>query len=182
MPLIKGIALIGLSTLSAIGIKSLIRGEREIRTALFPTLEEYRSSGETADGFVVSSDIFVCNLDFFMPRRQKVLVVTTMEISKNLQQKQMVMACDDESVVEEKLLGFVEILNQDEVEKGELSAREKDVLRLLVKGKINKEIADELCISINTVITHRKNITSKTGIKSVSGLSIYALMNGISEQ
>ena len=63
--------------------------------------------------------------------------------------------------------------------KSELSQREVDVLRLVVAGKINKEIAAELGISINTVLTHRKNITSKLGIKSVSGLSFYALMNNL---
>ncbi len=60
-----------------------------------------------------------------------------------------------------------------------LTARETDVLRLIVQGKINREIADELFISFNTVLTHRKNITSKLGIKSVSGLTMYALMHGL---
>ena len=53
------------------------------------------------------------------------------------------------------------------------------VLQLVVEGLINKEIADRLNISINSVHTHRKNISAKLGIKSVSGLSVYAIMNGI---
>lgn len=57
-----------------------------------------------------------------------------------------------------------------------LTERETDVLKLLAKGFANKEIADKLNISINTVITHRKNISQKTGIKSVSGLTIYAVV------
>jgi DNA-binding NarL/FixJ family response regulator len=57
-----------------------------------------------------------------------------------------------------------------------LSERETDVLRLLATGHANKEIADKLNISTNTVITHRKNISQKTGIKSVSGLTIYAVV------
>ena len=57
-----------------------------------------------------------------------------------------------------------------------LSDREIDVLKLLATGLANKEIADNLNISINTVITHRKNISQKTGIKSVSGLTIYAVV------
>ncbi|GET20150.1 response regulator transcription factor [Prolixibacter denitrificans] len=57
-----------------------------------------------------------------------------------------------------------------------LSERETDVLKLLATGLTNKEIAEKLSISINTVITHRKNITQKTGIKSVSGLTIYAVV------
>ena len=60
----------------------------------------------------------------------------------------------------------------------ELSAREIEVLRLVTKGLINKEIADKLHISLTTVISHRKNITEKLGIKSVSGLAIYAVMHG----
>ncbi len=63
--------------------------------------------------------------------------------------------------------------------KESLSERETDVLVQLVKGLSNKEIADVLNISIHTVISHRKNITQKTGIKSQSGLTIYALMNNI---
>lgn len=57
-----------------------------------------------------------------------------------------------------------------------LSDREIEVLKLLASGMANKEIADRLNISINTVITHRKNISQKTGIKSVSGLTIYAVV------
>jgi DNA-binding CsgD family transcriptional regulator len=60
-----------------------------------------------------------------------------------------------------------------------LSEREKDVIRLVAKGLTNKEIADILNLSIHTIITHRKNITGKLGIKTISGLSIYALLNGI---
>ena len=53
------------------------------------------------------------------------------------------------------------------------------ILKLVAMGRINKEIAQELNISINTVLSHRKNLTSKLGIKSVSGLTFYAMMNGI---
>lgn len=59
-----------------------------------------------------------------------------------------------------------------------LSAREIEVLSLVAKGLINKEIADRLNISLTTVITHRKNIVEKLGIRSVSALTIHAVMNG----
>lgn len=68
--------------------------------------------------------------------------------------------------------------NTVESNKG-LSARETDVLQLIVKGITNKEVADKLNISLNTVLSHRKNITSKLGIKTVSGLTYYAIMNGL---
>jgi len=57
-----------------------------------------------------------------------------------------------------------------------LSDREIDVLRLLASGKATKEIAEALHISTSTVITHRKNLSAKTGIRSVSGLAIYAVV------
>jgi len=63
--------------------------------------------------------------------------------------------------------------------KKNLSKREIDVLKLLVKGNANKEIADKLNISIHTVITHRKNITQKLGIKSIAAMVIYAVAHNI---
>lgn len=59
----------------------------------------------------------------------------------------------------------------------ELSDRELDIVREVALGKTNKEIAENLFISTHTVITHRKNITRKLGIKTVSGLTVYALLN-----
>jgi DNA-binding CsgD family transcriptional regulator len=59
----------------------------------------------------------------------------------------------------------------------QLTERERDVLLLLVQGLQNKEIADRLHISIHTVISHRKNITQKTGIRSQAGLVIWAISN-----
>ena len=60
-----------------------------------------------------------------------------------------------------------------------LSAREKEILVCVAKGMLNKEIADAENISIHTVITHRKNITRKTGIKTAPGLTVYALLNNL---
>ena len=60
-----------------------------------------------------------------------------------------------------------------------LSAREKEILVCVAQGLLNKEIADRFGLSIYTVITHRKNITRKTGIKTVAGLTVYALLNGL---
>ncbi|MBQ8655936.1 MAG: helix-turn-helix transcriptional regulator [Prevotella sp.] len=60
-----------------------------------------------------------------------------------------------------------------------LSEREKDVIVSLVQGMANKEIADHLCISVNTVITHRRNIARKLQIHSPAGLTIYAIVNGL---
>ena len=62
-------------------------------------------------------------------------------------------------------------------QENELTLREKEVLREVAMGYSNKEIADSLFISIHTVITHRKNITGKLGIRSISGLTVYAILN-----
>ncbi len=60
-----------------------------------------------------------------------------------------------------------------------LTSREIEVLKLITDGKLNKEIADILSISFQTVLSHRKNITTKLGIKTVSGLIFYAIKNGL---
>ena len=60
-----------------------------------------------------------------------------------------------------------------------LTKREIEVLTGIVNGMLNKEIAESLNISIHTVVRHRKNITTKTGIRSQSGLTIYAISKKI---
>jgi len=67
----------------------------------------------------------------------------------------------------------------DEPEREDLSEREKEILVSVARGLLNKEIADRHNISINTVITHRKNITRKTGIRTVPGLTAYAILNNL---
>ena len=58
-----------------------------------------------------------------------------------------------------------------------LGDRKNDIIRCVAKGKSNKEIAEELFISVHTVATHRRNISSKLGIHSAAGLTIFALIN-----
>ncbi len=87
---------------------------------------------------------------------------------------------DNSEIVKEKIN---KLLTQKKTNKTSirniLSKREIDVLKLLVSGNSNKKIADKLFISTYTVMTHRKNISQKTGIKSVAGLTIYAVINKI---
>ena len=71
------------------------------------------------------------------------------------------------------------IRNSDTEQNEPISEREKDVIIGVVQGLQNKEIADKLCISVNTVITHRRNIARKLQIHSPSGLTIYAIVNGL---
>ena len=57
--------------------------------------------------------------------------------------------------------------------------REREILVAVARGLTNREIADQYFISIHTVISHRKNITRKTGIKTIAGLTVYALLNNM---
>ncbi len=87
---------------------------------------------------------------------------------------------DDPTTIIRKLRSAMEARGEAPRAEGEeLSAREKEILVCVAKGMLNKEIADLHNISIYTVITHRKNITRKTGIKTVAGLTVYALLNNL---
>jgi len=84
--------------------------------------------------------------------------------------------------IREIISGMINSASNTPVEKagnGDLTLREKDVLHQVALGHANKEIAKKLFISIHTVISHRKNITEKLGIKSISGLTVYAILNNI---
>lgn len=87
---------------------------------------------------------------------------------------------DDAAGVVRKLQSAVESRQPESGSDGdELSAREKEILVCVAQGMLNKEIADKFSLSIYTVITHRKNITRKTGIKTVAGLTVYAILNNL---
>ena len=91
---------------------------------------------------------------------------------------------DDAQTISSKIRHIIEqdTIDITETDTTELSEREQEVLIAVVKGLINKEIASTLNISIHTVMSHRKNITRKTGIKSISGLTVYALFNNLIKQ
>jgi DNA-binding NarL/FixJ family response regulator len=88
---------------------------------------------------------------------------------------------DTKEVITEKLSKLIasKLPEKHKRENNELSIREKEIVKLVASGKTNKEIADLLFISSHTVITHRKNITGKLGIKTVSGITVYAILNNI---
>lgn len=90
---------------------------------------------------------------------------------------------DGEELVLRKITDFVEMESRSEVphNESELSEREKEILMQVAQGLTNHEIAEKLFISQHTVITHRKKITAKLGIKTISGLTVYALLNGLIE-
>jgi len=86
---------------------------------------------------------------------------------------------DSENVITHILKQTAQKCHCEEKPQEELSERELEVLVQLLKGYSNKEIADRLHISIHTVVSHRKNIAEKTGIKSLPGLTIYAISKNI---
>ncbi|MDE6499574.1 MAG: response regulator transcription factor [Rikenella sp.] len=96
-----------------------------------------------------------------------------------------VLIYDDGRKIVRKLRQAMEArrLEAEPVSEGyELTDRESEILVSVAKGMTNKEIADAHHISVHTVISHRKNITRKTGIKTVSGLTVYALLNNLIDQ
>jgi DNA-binding NarL/FixJ family response regulator len=75
------------------------------------------------------------------------------------------------------ILGGKLLTGEKNLKDKDLSTREKTILIEIVLGLTNQEIADKFFLSIHTVATHRKNLTNKLGIKTVSGLTVYALLN-----
>jgi len=88
---------------------------------------------------------------------------------------------DSREEITAKILSLVEHQRQDGPGNPAelLTQREKTIVRLVSMGMTNRQIADQLYLSTHTVITHRKNISNKLGIKSVSGLTVYAIVNNI---
>ncbi len=129
------------------------------------------------DIYFIDQATLVEQLGFFLPRKAKTIVLTHGDVDVD-DMKSLNVAVGESDIIN-SLNAMLETHQQEEHTSTALSAREVEVLRLIASGRINKEIAQELSISINTVLTHRKNITTKLGIKSVSGLTFYAMMNGI---
>ncbi len=88
---------------------------------------------------------------------------------------------DDVESVEKKIAMLMDFSDDEDGDQNALSQREKEIICCVVRGMTNKEIAEKLYISVHTVITHRRNITRKLQIHSVSGLTIYAIVNKLVE-
>ena len=188
------IAIVEANTLTSLGLKTIL--ERMIPMAVIRT---FHSFGELSDDtpdmyahYFISAQIYVEHNAFFLPRKRKTIVLAGDSHQFQLSGVPILNIYQ----AEEQLVKDILKLHQHAHHDGypvkdmpptppttghELSAREIEVLVLITKGLINKEIADKLNIGLTTVITHRKNITEKLGIKSVSGLTIYAVMNGYVE-
>lgn len=182
------IAIVEPSVIIAQGVASILRsnGEADV-VAIYPTLRAYadRLNVKDVEVVVVGSQVAVgAQLRSELQGVAVVLLSTTVVDEDVLRQVDGVINIyDDEAALMRKVRTAVE---QGETnpysDSHDLSERERDVLILVAKGMANKEIADRLNISIHTVMSHRKNITHKTGIKSVAGLTVYALLNNLLDQ
>lgn len=166
------------NTLVTAGLTKILNEMFNIKPLCYNISFVSKAAFDDCDLIFVSTDIFAQNIDTFMSKKHKCVLISDNEIAET--------DCDNKISQfwsEEKIINTISrcITRLDEIKttQNDLSKREIEVLQLIVRGCLNKEIADKLNISINTVLTHRKNITSKLGIKSVSGLSVYAMMNGL---
>lgn len=184
------IAIIDNNTLAMVGLKQMLQNVMPIMTVEnFNSFEELEDNDpESFVHYFVSVNIAVENRSFFLDRKHKTIVMTA-STDPNSQMTDFRSLCIN--VPEEELVKELLALEQAGHPHGKnlppmprilskkiLSDREIEVLSLVAQGKINKEIADILNIGLTTVITHRKNIQEKLGLKSVSALTIYAVMHG----
>ncbi len=184
------IAIIDPNTLAVLGMRQLLQQVMPIMKAVhFASFEEMENSGEK--GFVhyfVATNVVISNRQFFLEHRQQTFVLTN---SNNPNTQLSGFHCLCTNVPENQLIKNLLKLEQYGHPHGKnlpamphahkvkaLSDREIEVLALVAQGMINKKIADQLNIGLTTVITHRKNIQEKLGVKSVSALTIYAVMHG----
>ncbi|MGN1245711.1 MAG: response regulator transcription factor [Muribaculaceae bacterium] len=171
------IAIVTPCTLTYLGVKLLLEDLPSATVCHIPDASLLaHDNSDHFDVLVTDSEVCMSHLQFFLPRRSKTIVITS---APHLQPAFDFIDCTKSAgQISERLIAFIDRLRTSDSPQSELSQREIEVLTLVASGKINKEIADALQISINTVLTHRKNISAKLGIKSVSGLSVYAMMNG----
>lgn len=121
------------------------------------------------------SKLFIDNM---LGQSNKIIWIEFSNPGSYLQQTGQGISIDQRSdLIIEKVRMIIEKQKNNAKLVTELTDREIDVLKLVAVGFSNKEIADKLFISIHTVISHRKNTTEKLGIKSISGLTVYAILN-----
>ena len=179
------IAIIEQNTLAALGLRTII--EELIPDAFIRTFASFgQLTDDTPDMYAhyfVSAQIYFAHTAFFLERKPKTIVLSSGEqpqlngvptLDCTLPQDRLVKTIVSLRRYGHRPNAHPAVSNTEH----DLSPREIEVLVLVTKGYINKEIAERLNISLTTVISHRKNITEKLGIKSVSALAIYAVMHG----
>lgn len=184
------IAIIDSNTLSGMGLQTLLE-----EIIPMTTIRVFHSFSELVDDtpdmyahYFVSAQIYFEHTAFFRERHPRAIVLAGGDNLPQLAGIPTLNINQDEKTLVKSILQMHERGHHKGCKHPhippighELSAREIEVLVLITKGLINKEIAEKLNIGLTTVISHRKNITEKLGIKSVPGLTIYAVMNGYVE-
>ncbi|MCR4854396.1 MAG: response regulator transcription factor [Prevotella sp.] len=181
-------AIVDPNTLAVLGLKNILQEVMPIITVdTFGSFSELQANNpEEYVHYFVATNIVLENRQFFLDRRRRTIVLT---MNVNAPMSDFHNLCIN--VPEKTLIRSILALQQGAHPHGKnmpplprilqeqiLTDRELEVLSLIVQGFINKEIADKLCIGLSTVITHRKNIMDKLGVRSVSALTIYAVMHG----
>lgn len=184
------VAILQIDTLAAIGLRTMLQEVMPfMEVSAFNAFEQLAES--EPDSFVhyfVAQTIAVEHRQFFLDRCRKTIVLSpSQDSSHHLQGFHSLCV----SLPEEQLVRSLLALEQSAHAGGRnlppmpqagkaslLSGREIEVLSLIAQGKMNKEIADRLCISLSTVVSHRKNIIEKLGLRTVSSLTIYAVTHG----
>ncbi len=179
-------AILDPNTLAVLGLKQLIGGAMPmVEIDSFEDFESFLDEGpENYVHFFVTMNIFLANRQFFNDNRRKTIVLTTSE-EQHLPDFNTLCVNQPERQFVHSLLALEHKghPHHPEAAKGDnkgslLTPRETEVMVLIVQGFINKEIAAKLNIELSTVITHRKNIMEKLGVKSVSALTMYAVIHG----
>ena len=184
------IAIIDPNTLSGIGLKQLLQTVMPIITVdCYGSMAELSANHpERYVHYFVAMNVVLTNRSFFIENKRKTIVLTlSMDNSSQMADFHSLCINVPERQLVRSLLALVQHAHGQGqhlppmpkvLERKILSDRELEVMSLIVQGFINKEIAEKLNISLATVVTHRKNIMDKLGMKSVSALTIYAVTHG----
>ncbi len=186
------IAVIAPSILTALGMKSIL--EKIIPMAeveVFNDVHALEESGmERYFHFFTAAPLFVRHSALFRPYRRRVILLAGGSVPPELADMRRLNILRSEEELVRDIMHMHRSVHHDAHDPAPdasasqgpvLSAREAEVLALIARGHINKEIAQRLGIGLTTVISHRRNLMEKLGIRSVSGLTLYAVTRGYVE-
>lgn len=186
------IAVIAPSILMALGMKSIL--EKIIPMAeveVFNDVHALEESGmERYFHFFTAAPLFVRHSALFRPYRRRVILLAGGSVPSELADMRRLNILRSEEELVRDIMHMHRSVHHDAHDPAPdasaaqgpvLSAREAEVLALIARGHINKEIAQRLGIGLTTVISHRRNLMEKLGIRSVSGLTLYAVTRGYVE-
>lgn len=187
------IAILDANVLSLIGLKAmLLRIVPQARICTFQSFRQMEEHGtDCIVHYFVSMRMLMQHSQYFAQHRQRtVVMVTGTDGMPPLPDFHVMDVAQSEEALVRSILRLMSHAHSGgrnlppasaPQTSGSLTPREREVLALLAQGYINKEVAARLGISLTTVISHRKNIMEKLHIRSISGLTIYAVMNGITD-